>query len=65
MEITISIGKTKVFTLRTSKNEKSGWVRFKRKGFYWKHVSLPLRFSERNGYKKLYKIFNYKFGKLN
>jgi len=42
----------------TSYSDKQrGWIRFFGKGgFKWKHISVDLLFSERNGYKKFITI---------
>ena len=44
--------------------KKSGWFRFFGKGLKWKHESIGLLFSERNGYSKYLKIGKYIIGVL-
>ncbi len=36
--------------------DKGGWIRIFNRGLSWKHKSLGLIFSERNGYTKYYRI---------
>ena len=45
-------------------SKKQGWLRIFGKGIKWKHKSVGLIFSERNGYTKYFKIGNYIFGYL-
>mgnify|MGYP003403050448 CR=1 FL=1 len=40
-------------------DQRVGWFRLFGYGLSWKHKSYGLRFSERNGFKKYIKIFNY------
>jgi hypothetical protein len=41
-----------------------GWFRIFGYGIRFKHISRGLMFSERNGYRRFYKIGNYYFGFL-
>lgn len=42
----------------------AGWFRLFGRGLEWKHESLGLRFSERNGNKKYLKVGNWVIGYL-
>ena len=40
-------------------DKRVGWIRVFGKGITWKHKSFGLSFSQRNGYRKYFTLFNY------